>query len=116
MFVIKQTQVDTFAHKAKDDFIDRMVTYIQTKFPKKYYKYGKTKIRRHATATMGVAKQYGFETERQIVSFLDLGLRYGGFSKTHWAREWLDIEAGDPERRMRRLQEAALRATGRIRS
>lgn len=115
MFVIKQAQMDTFAHKAKGDFIERMVTYVQTNFPKKFHKFGKSKIRSHATTTMQAAKKHGFETERQIVSYLDLGLRHGRFSTKDWARTWLDTKAGDPERRMRRLQEEALRATGRIR-
>ena len=115
MFVIKQTQMETFALKATDDFIERMVGYIQTNFPKKFYKFGKSKMRRHAGTTLTTAKSHGFETEQQIIAFLDLGFRVGRFGDADWAQEWLNIKSGDPGRRMRRLQEAALRATGRMR-
>ena len=116
MFVIDNAQMRSFAEKAREDFVDRMVIYIRDHFPKKFNRFGERAMRRHASKIMDEAKSYGFETERQIVNFLDLGLLYGRFQNEPWAAKNLNPDSGDPKRRIRRLRAGAFRATGRIRS
>jgi len=116
MLVIENVQLKSFELKARTDFVDRMVKYIRDKFPKKFKRFGEKAMRRHASKTLDEAKSHGFETERLIVSYLDLGLLCGRFQDAPWAAQMLDPNSDDPKRRMRQLQDAAFRATGRIHS
>ena len=115
MFVIKDEQMQSFAQKARADFVDRMVDYIRENFPKKFKRFGVRAMRKHAEKTMDEAKSHGFETERQIVTYLDLGLQCGRFQDAPWAAKNLSPESGDANQRIRQLRTDAFRATGRIR-
>lgn len=115
MFVIDNAQMQSFARQAREDFVDRMVIYTRDHFPKKFNRFGEAAMRRHAANTLDEAKSYGFETERQIVTFLDLGLLCGRFQSEAWAAKYLNPDSGEPEQRLRALRTATFRATGRIR-
>ena len=115
MFVIDNAQMRSFAEKAREDFVDRMVLYIRDHFPKKFNRFGERAMRRHAAATLDEAKSCGFETEREIVTFLDVGLLCGRFQNEPWAAKSLNPDSGDSKQRIRDLRAAAFRAAGRIR-
>lgn len=109
MIALDDEQLSVFADKASTEFIDKMVTYVSDNYPMIFARVGRAKVEQHSRTTFDEAKLYGFETERQIVSYLDLGMRFGRIPKAEWAQPSLDTSAGKPERRMRNLQHAALR-------
>lgn len=112
MFTINEDQIAVFATKSQNEFLDRMVEYVRENFPLKFSKFGTSATRKHAQSTMVEAKKYGFETERHIVSWLDLGMRHGQFWREPWARESLDADSGSANRRMRKLQMVTLQRVG----
>ena len=112
MFTINEDQIAVFATKSHKEFLDRMVEYVRDNFPLKFSKFGASTTRKHAEATMAEAKKHGFETERHIVSWLDLGMRHGKFWREPWAQEPLDVDSGSANRRMRKLQLVTLERVG----
>ena len=106
-------QIGVFATKASDEFVQRMIDYVRDNFPRKFMTFGAEVTRRHVEAAIDEAKEFHFETERQIAAYIDLGLRFGRVSQAEWAQANLKPESGPPEQRMRGLQQAALKIHGR---
>lgn len=114
MFAIEARQMEVFTKQSEDEFLDRLVDFVRQDFPRKFRRVGAETVRKSVRRSVETAREYGFDTERQIASWVDLGLRYGKVWQEPWAQPHLERDSGPADRRMRSLQLATLQMVGEI--
>lgn len=113
MLTFEAGQVQTLARNAESDFVDRLQEHVEATYPEKTRALGPRTTRTIVESEFAAAREHGFVTERQIASYVGLAFHTGsGLGRQDWAQPILKDDS-DPERRVRRLQAAALETKGR---
>jgi hypothetical protein len=119
MFVIRDAMYDALGHSAHEDFVARMRLHLRKFFPEQCDSLGEAKIGQLIEFGVKRAREYGFESERDICKYTNLMCVFGcGFDRDErypWAREILASRfPPDPEQGMRRLHGMAIETLGEL--
>ena len=119
MFVIRDAVWDQLAAAAHADFVKRMRVHLGQFFPEQCRALGDQRTSQLIEAGIIRAREYGFDSEREVCKYIDLmcvfGHRFDRDERLPWAREILDGRSPpEPEQRMQRLHEAAVSMANRL--
>jgi hypothetical protein len=108
VLTIRSEQMQVFADRVDADFQQRLVTHVAQMFPERAVAMGPTALRLRVRQAVARARFHGFQSERQIASFVDLEFLCGpGMDRRPWALPILKDRQHPPDARIRRLQIAA---------
>jgi hypothetical protein len=113
MFVIRNAQWDRLAEQALADFIVRMRAHLREFFPEQCDALGEAKIGQLIDYGIRRAREWGFESERDVCTYIDLMCVFGNAfdrdKRLPWARHILETRfPPDPGDRIELLHETAL--------
>jgi hypothetical protein len=105
MFLIRKEQMEFFAKRAREDFVERMAAYVGGAFRGHVPGKSDAEIRAWVAAAMTKADGYGIDTEPEVAQLTLLLLRLGldAGEDLPWAREALTHPSLAPIGKVRRL-------------
>jgi hypothetical protein len=91
MFLIRREQMEFFARRQRDGFVDRMTGYLRRAFPECFQAMTDDEVRAWAAAATAKAERWGVDTEPEAAQLLLLFLLLGvdADETTPWVREAL---------------------------
>ena len=115
MLTIRDATWDKLAEAAHADFVARMRVHLHKFFREQCEALGEAKTGQLIEAGIVRAREWGFESERDVCKYIDLmcvfGHRFDRDERLPWARHILESRfPPDPEERMRHLHATAVDA------
>jgi hypothetical protein len=111
MFQLRTEHEDAFQAVAEDNFLERAAAHLRENFPDQTAALSQSEIRTRVRDGRTRARGYGFETERDVIRFIDaqflLGDEFDRNPRHQWAKEYLDVDGAAPEDRALALIEKA---------
>jgi hypothetical protein len=117
MLVIRQEQLDAFSRYMEDQFAERAVAHLKSRFPAACAKMGEPGLRQLVRDGSMRAESYAIESERDTVRFLELLFIIGpefdlpgkASATASWARPMLEDRDPRPDEKLRKVYWTAKR-------
>jgi hypothetical protein len=95
MFLIRKEQMEFFARRQREGFVDRMTAYVRASFPACFGGMSRDEARAWVSAGVAKAERYGVDTEPEAAQLLLLLLLLGldADETTPWVRAALSDRA-----------------------